>query len=373
MNSLLILVSFFYSLQTVVSISLILQPTTLVAQQSLLFWSRQPTVDGTGDLDFDLRFVQGAGQKDAGMAVSGIHASSSEQFGTVQVVFPKTGTYQVIAVDSSNGNSGSSNIVVAVAYPVSTSVLSTQPGATSSPASSLTRHHNKASVIVGSIIGALVLLAILVIVILLIRRRRRNETKRWTFHRDMMVQHFRQLATTIPTISDSTSINPHSQDLERGVHSLEPLVPSTQMPTPDPEPRIPDPVIYPSRMIGPVERRSTLRQLTLDPSSLPRSPMGPRPIKIHPAALTPSLRQSTRPMSPIPRSPSFRTHRQRAIADQIEILRIQMLEAEQDNGVKDFIGLNEMSEKMAWLREHQEGPWALGLTEVAPVGYDRYM
>jgi len=363
MNSLLILVSFFCSLQTVVSISLILQSTTLVAQQSLLFWSRQPTVDGTGDLDFDLRFVQGADQiEDAGMAVSGIHASSSEQFGTVQVVFPRTGTYQVIAVDSSNDNSGSSNTVVA--YPVSTSVLSTQPGATSSPTSSLTRHHNTASVIVGSIVGALFFLAILVMLILLIRRRRRNETKRWTLHRDLMVQRCRQLATTFPTISDSTSINPHSQDLEQGVHTLELPVPSTQRPTP---------VIYPSRMIGPVERRPTIRQLNLDPSSLPRSPMGPRSIKIHAAVLTPSLRQSPRPMSPIPRSPSFRTHRQRAIADQIEILRIQMLEAERDNGVKDLIGMNEMSEKMAWLREQQEGPWALGLTEVAPVGYDRYM
>jgi len=288
MNSLLILVGFFCSLQTVVSLSLILQPTTLVAQQSLLFWSRQPTVDGTGDLDCDLWFVQGADQKDAGMAVSGIHASSSEQFGIVQVVFPNKGTYQVIAVDSSNDNLGSSNTVVAVAYPVSTSLLSTQPGATSSPASSLTRHHNKASVIVGSILGALVFLALLVMLILLIRRRRRNETKRWTFHRDMMVQRCRQLATTFPTISDSTSINPHSQDLEQGAHTLEPPVPSTQMPTPDPEPRIPDPVIYPFRMIGPVHR-PTIRQLNLDPPSyLPRSPMGPRPIKIHAAALTSS-------------------------------------------------------------------------------------
>ena len=77
-------------------------------------------------------------------------------------------------------------------------------------------------------------------------------------------------------------------------------------------------------------------------------------------------------MSPIPRSPSPRTHRQRAIADQIEMVRIQMLEVERE-GVKDHIGMNEMSEKMAWLRGQQEGPWALGLTEVTPLGYDRYM
>jgi hypothetical protein len=49
-----------------------------------------------------------------------------------------------------------------------------------------------------------------------------------------------------------------------------------------------------------------------------------------------------------------------------------MLEVERDD-VKDHIGMSEMSDKMAWLREQQEGSWALGLTEVTPQGYDRYM
>jgi len=49
-----------------------------------------------------------------------------------------------------------------------------------------------------------------------------------------------------------------------------------------------------------------------------------------------------------------------------------MLEMEQED-VKDHIGMSEMTEKMAWLRDQQEGSWALGLTEVAPHGYDRYM
>jgi len=312
---------------------------------------------------------------DGGMAASGIHASSSEQFGTVQVVFPKTGSYQVIAVDSSNDDLGTSNTVVAVAYPVSSSVSSnttSSPSASSSPASRSTQQHNKAPVIVGSIVGALVFLAILVILTLLIRRRRRNETKRWTFHQDMMVRHCQQLATTFPTLSDSTSINPHSRDLEQGVHTPEPPVHFTHLPTPDPEPRIPEPVICASRMIGSVECTPALPQLKLNPSSLPRLPVGPRPKTVHRAALTLSLIRSDRPMPPIPRSPSPRTHRQRAIAYHIEILRIQMLEAERD-GVADLIQLNEMSERMAWLREQQEGPWALGLTEAAPVGYDRYM
>jgi hypothetical protein len=49
-----------------------------------------------------------------------------------------------------------------------------------------------------------------------------------------------------------------------------------------------------------------------------------------------------------------------------------MLEVERE-GVKDHIGMSEMTEKLSWLREQQEGSWALGLTEVTPLGYDRYM
>ena len=204
------------------------------------------------------------------------------------------------------------------------------------------------------------------------RRRRNNESVRWTFHKDMLVQPSQQQPP--PSASSIYSASSHSEDLEQGLHTLPPVVPSTQLPTPDAKPRIPDPVLYPTRVAGLLERRPTLRRLDLDPSYLPRSPIGPRPPLVHPAALTPSsaVLRSARPMSPIPRSPSPRTHRQRAIADQIEILRIQMLEVERE-GVKDHIGMSEMSDKMAWLREQQEGSWALGLTEVTPLGYDRYM
>jgi len=189
-----------------------------------------------------------------------------------------------------------------------------------------------------------------------------------------MVQSCQQSAPTSSSSSNSACPNPHPEDLEQGVHTLASYIPSTKLPPPDPKPRIPDPVVYPSRMVGPQERRPTLRRLDLDPLSLSRSPMGPRPPLSRQVVLTPcsSLRQSARPMSPIPRSPSPRTHRQRAIADQIEMLRIQMLEVERES-TKDHIGLSEMSENMAWLREQQEGSWALGLTEVTPLGYERYM
>ena len=251
---------------------------------------------------------------------------------------------------------------------------SLKPSASTRPATSSTQRQSKAPVIVGSIIGSLALLAILAMLLMfLIRRRRRdNEIKRWTFHRHMMVQPCGQpKVPSSPSSIYSASTLPG--DPEQGLRTLPP-VPSTQLPTPDLNPRIPDPVVYPTKAAGLMERRPTLRRLDLNSSFLPRSPIGPRPPIIHPASLTPSstLLRSARPMSPIPRSPSPRTHRQRAIADQIEILRVQMLEVERE-GVKDHIGMSEMSEKMAWLREQQEGPWALGLTEVTPLGYDRYM
>lgn len=165
------------------------------------------------------------------------------------------------------------------------------------------------------------------------------------------------------------------EDSEQGLRNLPPA-PSTELPTPEEKPRVPDPVVYPIRVAGLLERRPSIRRLDLDPSHPPRSPMGPRPPISHPA-LTPNsaLRRSDRvmsPISPLLRSPSPRTHRQRAIADQIQMVRIQMLELEQAD-VKDHIGMSEMSDKLAWLREQQEGAWALGLTEVTPLGYDRYM
>ena len=45
-------------------------------------------MDGTGPLNFDLWFVQGTDQEDAGITV---HASSDQQSGSVQVVFPNEG------------------------------------------------------------------------------------------------------------------------------------------------------------------------------------------------------------------------------------------------------------------------------------------
>lgn len=378
MKTFFILVNFSCFLQKVVSLSLTVQSNTFASKPSLCIWMRQPA-DGNKAINFDLRFVQGVDKQDAGIAVSEIHASPTQQFGTAQIVFPSQGTYQVIAVDGSNNNLGTSNNVVAVALPsASSTVLGATPTSSASVSSQLsnassTRPDTKVPIIVGSILGALILLAILVTLIMFHIRRRRKTTQRWIFHKNMMVQNrqpFPVMAQTSPSSSFSTNTTLHSQDLEQG---LAPIVPTMKLPTQDPEPCLPGPVVYPTRMAGLRGQRPILRQLELDPSHHtppPRPPIGPRlPIILTPRS---SLHQSARAVSPALRSPSPRTHRQRAIADQIEILRIQMLELERRGG-KDYIGMGEMTEKMAWLRDQQEGSWALGLTEVAPVGYHRYM
>lgn len=88
----LIPISFFcfLQLQRVASLSLTLQSTTFAGQPSLLIWQRQDG-DGTGALDFNLWFVHGTDQQDAGIATPEVHASSDQLSGSVQVVFPKVG------------------------------------------------------------------------------------------------------------------------------------------------------------------------------------------------------------------------------------------------------------------------------------------
>ena len=79
-------ISFFCLLQRAFSLNLTLQSTTFAGQQPLLIWQRESS-DGTEALVFNLRFVQGADQDDAGLAASEVHASSSQQSGSVQVVW----------------------------------------------------------------------------------------------------------------------------------------------------------------------------------------------------------------------------------------------------------------------------------------------
>jgi len=119
-GTMIFFIFFFCLLQRVASLSLTLQPTTFAGQQSLLIWARQ-LADGTEPLNFNLWFVQGTDQEDAGIAV---HASSGQQSGSVQVVFPNEGSYGVIAIDDSGNTLGTSNNILAIAGPSSSATAS---------------------------------------------------------------------------------------------------------------------------------------------------------------------------------------------------------------------------------------------------------
>ncbi|KAF8799185.1 hypothetical protein BYT27DRAFT_6873119 [Phlegmacium glaucopus] len=291
-------------------------------------------------------------------------------------------SYEVIAVSGSKTLGTSNNVDAVVLPPGSTTVSGNTSTSNPTSAPNLARSKSKVSIIVGSIFAIIILLAFLLLLIIFFIRRRHRITKRWSFHRELLVQchqHPHVMARTPPTILHSSSIASHSEDPERGLHTLAPAVPSMQQPNQDSKLTSPDPVVYPTSP-PPVARlrghRPVLHRLELGPynAPLPRGPLGPRsPLRQSPGSRSP-LRQSPESQSPSrqsPRSrspllPSPRTDRQRAIADEIQVLQIQMLESELKGGIA-------MYQKLAWLREQQEGPWALGSTEVIPRGYDRYM
>jgi hypothetical protein len=160
--------------------------------------------------------------------------------------------------------------------------------------SPLWSNHSKTPVIIESILAGVILLAIIATVMFLVLRRRKK-IKRWSFHGERMVQD-RQTPPPISQISPGSLFSATLiWDLEQGLDAPPPDVPSTQLPPEDPEPRLPDPVVYPvTRIPGPRGRRPLLRMLELEPSSLPRVPVGPRSPLVPPTSRTP---KSTLPRS----------------------------------------------------------------------------
>ena len=80
-----------YQLFLFASKSIFLKSNTPIYHICRSIIRQRESSDGTGALVFNLRFVQGADQDDAGLAASEVHASSSQQSGSVQVVFPHEG------------------------------------------------------------------------------------------------------------------------------------------------------------------------------------------------------------------------------------------------------------------------------------------
>lgn len=242
----------------VAALSLTIQPDTIVGQHSLVVWTREPG-DGNEQLVFDLRFLSpGPPPKDVGLALANIQASPSTQYGTVKVVFPSAGPYQLVAVSGPNyvnlGKSGPVN-----AYQISTSIPTPTPTPSSSTSRSIpsattlatatvlatpttdpsaTRHTKNVGAIIGGTLGGVVFLGLLAtLVIWFLRRRQPIDDNRWSFHRHMMVRPpVLDLSHTSPT--DVTISGSSSEDIERGLPHEAILSSSIVMTTSPSEPRL---------------------------------------------------------------------------------------------------------------------------------------
>jgi len=218
----------------VAALSIMIQPDTIVGQQSLVVWTREPS-DGNEQLVFDLRFLSpGPPAKDVGLALANVQASPSTQYGTVKVVFPSAGLYQLVAVSGPNYvNLGKSSTVNAYQIPTSTptptptptpsSTSQSIPSATTSakpktePITRSAHRTKNVGAIIGGTLGGVVFLGLLAaLVIWFLRRRQPIDDKRWSFHRHMMVRPpVLDISHTSPTgvnISDSSP-----EDIERGL------------------------------------------------------------------------------------------------------------------------------------------------------------
>jgi len=322
---LLILLEITFFLSNAAALSITIQPATIVGQPSLVVWAREPS-DGNGQLVFDLRYARpGPPLEDVGLAIANIQAPPSTQFGTAQVPFPSTGSYVLVAVSGPDvTNLGESDQVNA--YQVPTSTSTSTPSATASPSASpistgsAVRHKNKnLGAIIGGTLGGVAFLGLLAaLVFFFLRRRQPKANKSWTFHRNMMIRSPVLDIRPLPPTTD-VSVPVPAEDIEQGV------------------PHDEDTPTSPVVMIA--------------------SPSGPRPL------IKPIYR-------PLPTLPGSLNPRQEKIAEQIEQVRVRIMEVEQNAGPTEHIILDDMQKQMSWLQSQLGSAWAIGLTDAKPPGVD---
>lgn len=272
--SLLFFLPFLSLLVQVTGLELAAQPQTLATGATLVVWARQPT--DPASFTFDLRFT--CGPYDEGLALPNIEVGPSQTFGSVPVVFPFPGVYSLTAVTGpAHTVIGKSNVITAVAplnplppaaqaplipatpvptpvsvsppattqppssnsgptslpVPSSTPGLSSSssattphPSSTSAPISSLRQRSVNLPAVVGGVIGGLVLLGLLIALFVILSRRKRDAVRRYTFHRDMMVQPRNDSDPALPQVTvlrNAPPSTPFGRDLESG--SVPPPVP----------------------------------------------------------------------------------------------------------------------------------------------------
>lgn len=377
MKCFLIFLNIAFFIADVASLEISLQSETIVGTSTQVAWTRQDS--DASSLVFDLRFVQG--DTDVGLALANLEMDEEDVGGDVSVTFPSPGNYVLKAVTGSPLNNliGTSNEVSALAgVPQTTqtptlssasspSTATTASSTTASPSSSAVPSNSTPTstssspalhtvkpvpnlpAIAGGIIGALLILGLLSFLFVFLGRRRAAFKQRISFHKDMMVQRRRsRLMADLPSLPSIASLPSQAQisaatnpptltaDVEQGLPS------ASACTTPRP----------------------------LGSGHVVPSPKGPRP------STRPSIRRTAQITTTVtahsPREPdTARTRRQKQIVVRIKMLRRQMEEVQARPDSAHV--LEEMQREMVWLRDHEQSPWALGLTDVLPPGHSRYM
>jgi len=318
--------TFFFFLSNVAALNITVQTDTIVGQPSLVLWAREPN-DGNGLLVFDLRFVKPPpDNEDVGLALANVLAPPSTEFGTVQVVYQKPGSYLLVAVSGLDytwiGQTGQVNafqvpfqapatsIPMSTSQPVPSATTSAKPTSTSATSSakptstsrSTALHKKNVGAIIGGTLGGVAFLALLAVLGIVFLRRRQpkvEDNRRWTFNRDNMV---------LPPVLD----------IRRS-----------------------------SRMKTELFSPDDIEQQGLSPHNMmaQASPSGsPRPFHKSP------LRPLPLPSSPISVVVPLNPHQEEMVA-QIEQIRNQMSELEKTNpGPAQHIILGDLQRQMNWLK-----------------------
>ncbi|KAH6907913.1 hypothetical protein BKA70DRAFT_347693 [Coprinopsis sp. MPI-PUGE-AT-0042] len=366
-------------------------------------WNQEPT----DPPDFDFRFVVGQ-FNDVGLAAANIKVDQPVgDTGVVQVIFPRPGRFVIKAVSGSPQFSviGTSNEVEvrrpapsSSAAPTASEYVSpftrssfterirrSTEGKDNGTSTPTTTPSTRSGVIAGIVIGTLALILIIGLFLFFwLRHRTRlaqkaQEERRVSFHPEQMVQTSRRerfLSIGRFTFRTTTTASSHV-DAEQGMGgTITPFPPPVPSP-PSLPPSLPPPasasrIAFVNPFLAPGES-STRALPTPPPASALIRPLPSLPPP-HPVSSSPSLvhhldnvagHQRALPARP-------RTERQQQLASRLTQVKEQIRVLKRNSGGLDMV-MEDLSKQVKWLEEHSESEWALGLTDVPPTGFARYM
>ncbi|TFK23754.1 hypothetical protein FA15DRAFT_670233 [Coprinopsis marcescibilis] len=394
-------------------------------------WAHEPQ----DPLGFDFRFV--IDEVDVGLARANIVVNNPQnESGEVRVTFPRPGLYRITAVSDVDGTItqiGTSNEVevlplnsqpATVTVTVSAASASTptaptstaRPAPSSMPASEPQWSRNaRAGIIAGIVLGTIVLVVLAVFITFLIRRNRiKKKAERLSFHPEQMIQRRRSRFMSLVPKRFTSIRSPRQLDPEQAVEAAapsrtnstsaaSPRSPPTSPKTarflannpfvsfPDhahrnrPLPTPPVSAFVPPGTPNPLTPQ-TIRPLPILPPVVQITPASPRPRLPDPPRTAPAGSHFLPPLRKFSESPPLsahferhralpivpRTQRQQQLEDRLVEVRTQIEMLEQQKEGANRV-LKDLRRQMQWLMDNIDSEWALGVTDVTPPGFSRFM